>query len=136
MKIELKNIETEEDIKFLYVLLEERPNFANISHKGMPTYYQHKAFVESEPYDVWLIIWNNANRVGGIYKTKLGEIGIFVKKEYQRRGIAKKTIPLIYNLGVKKNIANVSPLNPKSITLFEKLGFKHIQNTYEYKGEK
>jgi len=135
MEIKLKNIEAEEDIKFLYVLLEERPTYANISHKQMPTYEQHKAFVNSKPYDIWFIIWNNNNRVGSIYKTKPGEIGIFVKKEFQHQGIAKTAIPMIYNLGVEKNIANVSPLNPKSITLFEKLGFKHIQNTYQLEEE-
>ena len=131
MKIKLKNIETEEDIKFLYVLLEERPAYANISHKQMPTYEQHNAFVGSNPYDVWFIIWNDNIRVGCIYKTKPGEIGIFVKKEFQHKGIAKTTIPMIYTIGSKNNLANVSPQNPKSITMFEKLGFKHIQNTYQ-----
>jgi len=136
MKIILKGIKTEEDIQFLYDLLKKRPKEANISHKKMPTYQQHKIFVESKPYDVWFIIWNNANRVGSIYKTKNGEIGIFVKKEFQNRGIAKTVIPLIYNTGSKNNLANVSPQNPKYVTMFEKLGFKHIQNTYQLEEKK
>lgn len=135
MKIKLKTIETEDDKKFLYKLLEERPKIANISHKKMPTYKQHLEFIKNEPYDVWFIVWYNNKRVGSVYKTKMGEIAIAVKKEFQRKGIAKNAIPLMYNIGSKNNLANVSPLNSKSIILFEKLGFKHIQNTYEFKDE-
>ena len=131
MDIELKNIADEKDIVFLYELLKERPDNINISHKEIPSYEQHKKYVSSKPYDVWFIIWKNSIRVGSIYKTKLGEIGIFVKKEYQRQGIAKNTIPMIYGYGVGNNIANVNPLNIKSICLFKQLGFEHIQNTYK-----
>ena len=73
MKIKLKNIKTEDDIKFLYILLEERPTYANISHKQLPSYDQHKAFVNSNPYDIWFVLWNDNSRVGSIYKTKLGD---------------------------------------------------------------
>ncbi len=31
----------------------------------------------------------------------------------------------------KKYLANINPANERSIHMFEKLGFKHIQNTYE-----
>ena len=127
----LKSIEDETDIRFLYELLLERPNIANISHKEIPSYEQHTEFVKNNPYSVWFIIMDGDIRVGSIYKTKLGEIGIFVKQEYQHQGIAKQAIPIMYSFFPKRNLANVSPHNPKSISLFEKLGFNHIQNTYE-----
>jgi len=135
MNIELKAITHEEDVVFLYDLLKERPDNANISHKELPTYKQHKNFVESKPYHIWFIIWKGDNRVGSLYKTNIGEIGIFIKKEYQNNGIAKEAIPLIYDYGVEDNIANINPNNLKSINLFESLGFKHIQNTYKLREE-
>ncbi len=38
------------DAQFLYDLLFERPSYANISHKEMPTYDAHCAFIKSKPY--------------------------------------------------------------------------------------
>ena len=40
--------------------------------------------------------------------------------------------PPIPSERVGKFIANINPLNTKSIEMFERLGFKHIQNTYKY----
>lgn len=129
-KIQLKDISSEDDIRFLFRLLLERPKHINISHKSMPTYTQHKDFVNSNPYDVWFIIHKYNKRVGTVYKTKLGEVGIFVKKEFQRQGIGSDAVKELFEFG-DRTIANISPTNFESISFFKRLGFKHIQNTYE-----
>lgn len=131
MDLKLNKITCEADILFLYVLLEERPGYCNIGHRAMPSYEEHKSFVESHPYDLWFIVFDGDVRVGSIYKTKMGEIGIFVKKEFQRKGIATKVIPMVYDIGSKDNFANINPMNKLSILMFRRLGFVHIQNTYK-----
>lgn len=128
--IETKEIVSEEDVKFLFELLKERPKESVISFK-MPTYDQHKKFVSSKPYLVWFIIYVDGKRVGSVHKTKQDEIGIQIKKEFQNCGVAHAVIPRIYNVGNGRNIANINPKNEKSIKLFTDLGFKLIQYTFE-----
>jgi len=149
-------------LAFLMELLHERPKIANISHKEMPTWKQHVKFVKSRPYKEWFTIVGNCNykrfydgnpgsngyrklygktydtilgkgeHIGSIYLTKNNEIGIFIQKQYWRNGIAERAIK--WMMKRHKNIlANINPLNKSSIALFEKMGFRHIQNTYEYK---
>ena len=61
----------------------ERDTRANISHKKMPTYNQHVAFVSTKPYSKWYVILYNTNKAGSIYLTSQNEIGIFIKKSFQ-----------------------------------------------------
>jgi len=141
--IELREV-NRQDCKFLYRMLEERPDYANISHKKMPTWREHISFVMSDPYVAWSIITYNGNKAGHTYITEPGEIGIFIKKEYQLKGIAKFIIKTTIRMAElmkldlldvpdnrKRLLANINPKNKASIKLFEGLGFKHIQNTYE-----
>jgi len=121
------------DMLLLYGCLSERPKVANISHDGkLPKFGDHVAFVESKPYREWYIIkvmvdgtWMSC---GNVYITKNNEIGIFILKYYQRRGIALSVVKRI-STG-KEVFANIAPKNYPSQKLFKKLGFVHIQNTY------
>lgn len=125
-------------LKFLYDLLKERPDYANISHKKMPTYEEHCAFVKSNPYKHWFLVLNfeltDINLcfvIATVYITKQNEIGIAVKKEYQRKGYATEILVKLINENKDGELfANIAPGNIGSQRLFEKLGFKHIQNTY------
>ena len=130
--VKIKEIASEDDIFFLYGLLKERTKEMSISFK-MPTYQEHKTFVKSRPYHSWFVIYDGDVRVGTVYKTKHDEIGIQIKKEFHRRGFAEQVIPLMYELGDGRNLANINPLNEPSIALFNKLGFKLIQYTFELK---
>lgn len=127
------------DYEFLYELLEEREETTNISHRKMPSWEEHIEFVNSNPYRVWHIIICGNNKAGSFYITNDNEIGIFIKKAYQKQGIAKKVLKeyigewahLEMNNPLEVNVlANINPQNEASIKLFEGLGFKHIQNTY------
>ena len=122
----------ESDCLFLYELLKERDPRANISHKKMPSFAQHVKFVLSKPYAKWYIIVENEKDIGSVYLTKNSEIGIFIKKNIQGRGIGFKVLKLL----MKKNprsryLANVNPKNKKSIKFFEDNEFSLIQHTYE-----
>jgi len=124
---------------FLYELLAERPDKANISHSVMPNWEQHCNFIRKHPYKVWLIPHIDDKPIGSTYVTdgtKEGfignEIGIFIKHEYQGNGYAKMIVKhMIDNHGVL--FANISPKNAISQKLFLDMGFEPIQHTYRLK---
>lgn len=120
------------DLQFLYDLLKERDPRANISHRKMPTFSQHEKFVNSKPYSKWYIITDSGEKVGSIYLTKQNEIGIFVKKDVQSKGIGMKAIIEMMEKNPRSRyLANVNPKNRKSIEFFKKNGFKLLQYTFE-----
>lgn len=131
VSIRLKEV-TKSYCQFLFELLRERDPRANISHKKIPTYKEHVKFVMSKPYSKWYIIVYNNENAGSIYLTKQNEIGVFMKKEFQHKGLGKKALSLlIKNNPRSRYLANVSPLNTKSIQFFKNNGFRLIQYTYE-----
>ncbi|MEM2159930.1 MAG: GNAT family N-acetyltransferase [Candidatus Nitrosotenuis sp.] len=120
------------DCLFLYKLLKERDPKANISHKKMPSFEQHEAFVLSRPYSKWYIVIESGKAVGSIYLTKNNEIGLFLQKEMQDRGLGHKALKLLLEKNPRKRyLANVNPKNRKSIKFFKNNGFRLIQYTYE-----
>mgnify|MGYP006158274041 CR=1 FL=1 len=130
-EIEIKSIK-KNDSEFLYQLLLDRDPIVNISHKKMPTYNQHLKFLKSKPYSKWYIIWSNEQRIGSVYLSKQNEIGIVIKKEYQKELINKTVLKLIINQNPRQRyLINIAPKNIRSKRLFEKNGFKLIQHTYE-----
>ena len=121
-----------EAAKLLFELLAERPKEACISHCVMPTWEQHIRFIQSNPYDRWFLIEENPGIVGSIYLTKLGEIGVSIFKQYQGRGFAKAAIlDLMSRFPNRRLLANVAPANEASSKLWESLGGKVVQKTYE-----
>ena len=131
-EIKLKNI-PKNDFRFLYELLSERDSVANISHKKMPTYDEHVRFVTSKPYLRWHVVYYNGKKSGSVYLTKQNEIGIFVTKELQGKGLGSRILELIIEKnGPGRYLANISPRNKKSIEFFKNHGFNLIQYTYEF----
>lgn len=103
----------------------------NISHKELPTWEKHVAFINSKPYHAWHLLAHDDEIVGSAYLTKQNEIGIFIFKKHRGRGFGKKAIGLLMGLYPRKRyIANINPQNEISLKLFEGLGFRHVQNTY------
>ena len=120
------------DLQFLYDLLNQRQSNENISHKKMPTFDQHIAFVKSKPYSKWYVILENKSRLGSIYLSKQNEIGIFIDKNSRKLGIGNKALELLLQKNPRKRyLANINPKNKKSIKFFTKNKFKLIQYTYE-----
>lgn len=125
------------DAKFLYGLLAEREPKAFIAHKKMPSYKEHLRFVKSFPYSKWYVIKLNKKSVGSISLTKQNEIGIWIKKSVQNKGVGTTALKLL----IQKNpnlryLANINPKNKESINFFKKNGFKLIQYTYEFIADK
>ena len=120
------------DHDFLYLLLEHRDPKENISHKQMPTFKQHEKFIDSKPYKKWFIIKLDKISIGSIYLSYQNEIGFFLKNEYNIKSIGGYILNKFINENPQKNFfVNINPRNKKSIFLFQKNGFKLIQNTYK-----
>jgi len=131
----VKDVSTGIDI--LYQLLKERTPEQSISHKGMPTLQEHTDFVESDPYLAWLFIYDKdeGEMIGSIYLTELREVGISIFKHHQGLGYGKGAVRILMQRYPGKFLANINPENEASIGFFNGMGFKHIQNTYEYNQE-
>jgi RimJ/RimL family protein N-acetyltransferase len=115
----------------LYFLLEERAPEESISHKEMPDWHKHCVFLETRPYLAWYLVMVGDMSVGAVYLSKQREIGIGILKAHQGHGYGAAAVKLLMAMYPGKFLANVAPGNQKSIDLFAKLGFSHIQNTYQ-----
>lgn len=125
----------------LFRLLIERPDNVSISHKSIPTFENHRHFVDNHPYKAWYFILNsNKDIVGSIYLTQPpkpsvagNEIGVFILKKWQRNGYASAAIKLLIQTnGSGIYHANIGPDNNASQLLFEGLGFNLVQFTYRF----
>jgi RimJ/RimL family protein N-acetyltransferase len=125
-------------LAILYRLLDERTDVTNISHRRMPSWSEHKAFVASGPYRAWYLIVTDADiPVGSIYLTKENEIGVFVAGDSQRKGYGTWAISaLMKRHGARRYLANINPRNEQSIRLFASFGFQLIQHTYAMETKK
>ena len=122
---------TKLDCEFLYDLLKSRDPRTNISHKKMPTYDEHIRFVMKKPYKKWYIIKYNKQKIGSIYLSLQYEIGISIKKEFQRKGIGSKAMKLLIEKNPRSRyFANVAHHDLKHQKFFKKLGFTDFQYTY------
>ena len=128
---------------FLWDVLRDRMDDPDVNISAtMPTWEEHVKFFNSKPYPLWFLISNGREYVGYISLTNRNEIGIVILKEHHNKGYGSSAVkklmdeydlfPPIPSERVGKFIANINPLNTKSIEMFERLGFKHIQNTYKY----
>lgn len=128
-------------IELLYLLLKERNAEANISHSKMPSLEQQRQFVCRRPYRLWLMVEDEVRtRCGAIYATDRNEVGVFILKDHQRRGLAAQALaelfrtyqplPAVPSIRQGRWLANINPANEASRALFASMGFTHIQNTY------
>lgn len=123
-------------IRNLFIILAKKK--FNISHNNLPTYKEHKKFVENNPYRFWYLILNDQKYIGVIYVTFENIIGINTivasKELYVKsiKAIANTHKPLneIKSIRNKFFVINVNPNNKLLIEAIEILGLSHIQNTY------
>ena len=139
-KVDAENIRfkkvTISDVDFLYELLLQRETNTNISHKKVPTFLQHKRFVESNPYSYWYVIFSKNIKIGTIYLTNINEIGFHIKKEFKSLQIENIILNKLFEKHPRgRYLANVNPKNKKLIEFFKKNGFKLLQHTYELRRE-
>ena len=108
----------------LWLLLGERKPEQSISHKEMPTWDQHCAFIASKPYLAWYFFTSPAGfPAGAVYLTKQRQVGVSVLKAHRRQGLARQALASILKLHPGRCLANINPANEASIALFRSLGF-------------
>lgn len=129
--------------QFLWELMLERTeeHEVNISF-SMPSREEHEAYIKGSPYALWHLAEADVGWIGYINASWENEIGIWIIREHRGAGygpqILKKFLSEVSPLpGVSGKrpshfVANINPLNGRSIHLFKGFGFKHIQNTYSY----
>jgi RimJ/RimL family protein N-acetyltransferase len=130
-----------EAAELLYRLMQERPADSAIAHRRTPSMEEHRAFMASKPYRAWCLAHAGGRHVGAVTLTPNNEVGVFILKEFQRKGYARaalqelmrayKPLPAIPAVRPGYFVANVNPKNEASIRLFTSLGGRHIANTYE-----
>lgn len=132
-------------VRSLYAIMQERSievdAHVNISHRALPPYKQHAAFVRSKPYRRWYFVKVDGLVAGSLTISKLNEIGIVLLADYRGKGIGKQALqmllarhsplPPVPGQRVGHFLANINPLNKRSIRLFTGLGFNLKQHTYE-----
>lgn len=149
----------ETHLKVLYELLAERRPDQSISHKSLPAWDDHCHFVfcmappapgaldgnlfplkaSAGAYKAWYLIQGVTKAgdvVGAVYLTDRDEIGVHLFSQFCGIGAGSEAVKeLMRRCGDRKYLANINPANEASIHMFEKLGFKHVQNTYALEQE-
>lgn len=128
-------IERVKAAEILWNLLVERPAYANISHKEMPTWQMHLCFVGMLPYEAWYLIEvPDCGYVGAIYLTREDEIGVGIFEAYRHQGHGGVALRQLMALHPRKRyLAHVSPINLAGQAFWLKQGFKPLQVTYALK---
>ena len=138
-------------MEFLYLLMQEREPEINISHRGLPTFEQHRQFVTRRPYRFWYILERapegreDVTWIGTVSATPANEIGVVLRKQYRGNGFGPMAVRMLMQMhrpnpaepGVRNGnwLANIAPGNAHSQHVFQALGFREIQRTYEYNEE-
>lgn len=115
----------------LWDLLVTREPHVNISHKVMPTWQQHIAFIESKPYEAWYLIDDGYFFTGAIYLSRQREVGLFLLPEHRGEGLGKAALAELRKLHPGRLLANASVRNLDSIAFFHKQGFTLLSVTME-----
>ncbi|MDC9723969.1 MAG: GNAT family N-acetyltransferase [Urechidicola sp.] len=130
------------DLAYLYQI-ENDELFWEVSNTQKPfSKYLLQQYLENAQQDIYeakqlrLVIEDkNENPVGLIDlfdfdpRHKRAGIGIVISQQFQNKGYANEAVSLLANysfthLGIHQLFANITEDNKKSISLFEKLGFK------------
>jgi len=101
-----------------------------ISHRGMPTYAEHLAYLGTRPHPHWYLIDVDGKSVGYVYLSKRREIGVRILRVHQGNDYGPRAIKRLMSMHPGKFLANINPKNSRSATMFKELGFTLIQVTY------
>ena len=124
-------------IEVLYSLLKKRTY--SISHERLPTFEEHKKFVEGNPYRCWYIVKDTSESLGSFYIKGDNSIGLnlieptiflveqifdYVRKNFEPNPEDPSIIPGYYYI-------NVPEKNEKLISILETLGEKRLQVSFK-----
>ena len=150
MKLIAVDPSDEAHLCFLWRLLSHRPADAVISHKAMPTWDQHCAFVRDHPYADWRLIAvdvpnlemderKSLQLVGSVFISQPArpsvvgdEVSVELDPRWRGCGFAERALVEIMSLHPRpRYLANVAPENYTSMALFKRVGFSLCQLTFE-----
>lgn len=133
VEIDIKN---SSHIECLYKLLKDKQ--FNISHNKLPSFIDHKKFVQKNPYRKWFLIYMNNLVSGSVYLTYENFIGINLPSNESDiyfeilNYIFKNFEPLheIKSIRNKYFLVNTNKDNINLINAIERHLMKEIQRTY------
>lgn len=130
-------IPDDNQIRILYKLLESRKHY--ISHREMPSYGEHTAFVRARPYRAWYIIFHEGKPIGSVYLTEDNLVGLNIEEEQINASLPSvmgfiekkyKPNPGLKSLRCDRFSINVSPSNQTLIKAIEEYGAVAVQITF------
>ena len=136
VEIDIKN---SSHIEYLYKLLKDKK--FNISHNKLPSFINHKKFVQNNPYRKWFLIYINNLVYGSVYLTYENFIGINLPSNESDiyfeilNFIFKNFNPLseIKSIRNKYFMVNTSKENINLIDAIDRHLMKEIQRTYIFR---
>ena len=125
---------TRADDAFLYRLLEERyrapaANISGMSRDRLPSFEEHVAHLDREPYQRMEIVEIEGAAVGFLYLSWARVCGCFVLRDYTSRGVGLAACQRFFQTGPYPIVAHLNPLNRASLRTAERLGFVLKQAT-------
>lgn len=123
----------ESTLQLLYGWLSDRTPEQSISHKEMPDWESHCAFVRRKPYHAWYLIAHvvTGEMLGSIYLSRHREVGIHVQVSVRGNDFGSQALNALRTAHPGKMFANINPANEASIRFFQRHGARLIQHTYE-----
>lgn len=126
-------------VAILYEYLRDRlkePG-TNISHTKLPSFEDHKKFVESKPYAGWYFIESGQGLIVGVcYMTRQYELGVYICHNHRRQGWAAWALHQLMEMHpADQYLAHINPQNEASKIAFKRLGFGLLQETYSLRSD-
>ena len=128
---------TDEQIEILYDLLKKRKY--SISHTELPSFSDHREFVDKNPYRYWFLIYLSEEILGNFYIQFDNSIGInivnpksdtvnevigFIKRNFKPQKAVLSKIPPYFHV-------NVPESNAEMKSILDALALSPIQITYK-----
>ncbi|MDJ0683773.1 MAG: hypothetical protein QNJ84_03665 [Alphaproteobacteria bacterium] len=130
-------IPTEAQIDHLFELLKARRH--RISHQDLPSFAEHKRFVEAHPYRVWYLVKWDGDLVGGVYLGEDNAIGVNIEDRAVDACLGPALdkiiqefdpLPSIPSVRPNRFYINVPPSNAALIAGLEKRGCALLQLSF------
>ncbi|MEX3011077.1 hypothetical protein [Hoeflea sp. TYP-13] len=130
-------VPTDDQIQTLYELLVSRKH--GISHKHIPVFAEHIAFVRDHPYRAWLLVRESETCLGSVYVHKDNTIGVNIDEErvvdcfeevLNKVLKSYQPLPPVKSVRNAHFMINAAPTNRALISALENSGFSVAQVTY------
>lgn len=121
------------EAQFLYTLLQQRRD--SISHKQVPSYDEHIAFIENHPYRDWFLIFLRDAPIGSLYLGLDNSVGlhfteghdVYLKSTISMMENLLKPLPPLKSIRSESFFFNIPPGNRRLRRLLESCGYYPTQ---------